>query len=136
MKRFFVVPVVVAGLLFAYVLAHWALIEIGREVVVLRTQEADGSWIETRLWIVDDGKVSWLHGGDSRWVHNLEARPVVEVERGGETRLYQARPVQGPHPRVHELLRAKYGLADRWVRIVGPDTESTKPIRLESLEPQ
>jgi len=136
MKRFFVVPVVVVGLLIAYALAHWALIEIGREVVVLRTQETDGSWLETRLWIVDDGKVSWLHGGESRWVRNLEARPVVEVERGGETRLYQARTVRGPHPRVHELLRAKYGLADRWVRIVGPDTESTTPVRLESLEPQ
>jgi hypothetical protein len=110
------------------------LIEIGREVIVLRTQEADGGWLESRLWVVDDGAVSWLHGGDSRWMRNLEVRPIVEIERGGETRRYRAQPVPGPHPRLHELLRAKYGVADRWVRFIGPDNESTKPVRLDSLD--
>jgi hypothetical protein len=33
-----------------------------------------------------------------------------------------------------ELLRAKYGVADRWVRFVGPDDESTTPVRLELLD--
>jgi hypothetical protein len=125
---------VVLGLCIAYLLAHAALIEIGREVIVLRTQEPDGGWLETRLWIVDDGGVSWLHGADSRWMHNLEARPTVEVERGGETHRYRAQPVPGPHPKLHELLRAKYGVADRWVRFIGPDDESTTPVRLEPLD--
>ena len=40
----------------------------------------------------------------------------------------------GPHLRVHELLRAKYGSADRWVRFVGPDNEHTQAVRLERLE--
>jgi len=134
MKRMIVAFAVLAGLLVAYGLAHWALIESGREVIVLRTQELDGGWLDTRLWIVDDAAVSWLHGdGESRWMRNLASHPIVEVVRGGETQRYRAAAVPGPHPRVHELLRAKYGIADRWVRFVGPDGESTTPVRLELL---
>ena len=137
MRRIAIVLAAVLGLCVTYVLAHWALIEVGREVIVLRTRNADGSWLSSRLWIVDDGGFSWLHGGDSAWMRNLEARPEVEIERGGEVHRYHAAAVPGPHPRVHELLRAKYGLADRWVRFVGPDGESTMPVRLARLdEPQ
>jgi len=118
----------------AYVAAHWALIELGREVIVLRTENAGGDWLESRLWIVDDGASSWLHGGDSAWMRNLKARPIVELERGGETHRYRAYAVPGPHPEIHELLRAKYGLADRWVRFVGPDNEVTMPVRLEIVD--
>lgn len=118
----------------AYVLAHGALIEVGREVITLRSQDEDGGWYESRLWIVDDGGATWLHGGDSRWMRNLEARPVVEVERGGETRRYRAQAVAGPHPRIDARLRAKYGVADRWVRFVAPDGETTRAVRLEPLD--
>jgi hypothetical protein len=135
MKRIAIVLGVTLGLCVAYVLAHWALIELGREVIVLRTENLDDGWLETRLWIVDDGAFSWLHGGDSAWMHNLRARPIVEIERGGETHRYRAEAVPGPHPKLHELLRAKYGVADRWVRFVGPDNESTTPVRLERLDP-
>jgi hypothetical protein len=135
MRRLLVALAVAAGLAVATVLAHGALIEVGREVIALRTQEPDGGWLETRLWIVDDGAVSWVHGADSRWMANLKARPTVEVVRGGETRRYRATAVPGPHPRVHELLRAKYGVADRWVRFVGADTASTMPVRLELVPP-
>jgi hypothetical protein len=51
----------------------------------LRTENPDGGWLETRLWIVDDGAFSWLHGGHSNWMRNLRARPIVAIERGGET---------------------------------------------------
>ncbi len=135
MKRALLAVACVLGLGAAYFLAHWALIEAGREVIVLRTEEPDGGWLETRLWIVDDGAVAWLHGGDSRWMQNLEARPIVEIVRGGETHRYRAARTPGPHERVHELLRAKYGVADRWVRFVGPDGGSTAPVRLERLSP-
>ena len=135
MRRLALVAAALLALGTAYVLAHWALIEVGREVIVLRTEDADGGWYESRLWIVDDDDgVPWLHGGDSRWMRNLAARPIVEVERGGETRRYRAHVVTGPHPRLHELLRAKYGLADRWVRFVGADRETTRAVRLEALE--
>jgi hypothetical protein len=134
-KRWSLRLAVIAGLCVAYALAHCALIETGREVIVLRTKEPDGEWLETRLWIVDDGATSWLHGADSRWMANLRERPLVEVVRGGETHRYRATPAPGPHPRVHELLRAKYGIADRWVRFVGPDTAATAAVRLERLPP-
>jgi hypothetical protein len=134
MKRIAIVSAAVVGFGAAYVLAHWALIEVGREVVVLRTERADGTRLERRLWVVDDGGVAWLHGGDSEWMRNLEARPEVEVERGGQTHRYRAEAVPGPHPRIDELLRAKYGLADRWVRFVGPDDETTRAVRLERLD--
>jgi len=134
MRRIAIVLAAAFGLCAAYVLAHWALIEVGREVIVLRTENPGGGWLETRLWIVDDGGFSWLHGGDSDWMRNLRARPIVEIERGGETHRYRADAVPGPHPKIHELLRAKYGVADRWVRFVGADNESTKPVRLERLD--
>ena len=126
---------VIVALAGEYVLAHWALIETGREVIVLRTEQPDGSWLETRLWIVDDGGFSWLHGNaDSRWEQNLEARPIVEVVRAGETLRYRATQVPGPHPKLHERLREKYGVADWWVRTVGADGPSTRPVRLERLD--
>jgi len=134
MRRTAIVLAIAFGLCVAYVVAHWALIELGREVIVLRTENLDGGWLETRLWIVDDGGFSWLHGGDSEWMRNLRARPIVEIERGGETHRYRAYAVPGLHPKLHELLRAKYGMADRWVRFVGPDNDSTTPVRLELLD--
>ena len=134
MKRVLTVVAVIAGLGLAYILAHCALIEVGREVIVLHTQNDDGSWLETRLWIVDDGDVSWLHGSaNSKWERNLAARPEVEVTRAGATHRYRATQVPGPHPRIHELMRAKYGVADVWVRFVGGDGEATVPVRLERL---
>jgi hypothetical protein len=134
MRRLVLVLLALLGLGAAYVLGHWALIEVGREVITLRTQDEDGGWHQSRLWIVDDGGFAWLHGGDSHWMRNLEARPIVEVERAGATARYRAHVVAGPHPRLDELLRAKYGVADRWVRFVGPDGESTRAVRLEPLE--
>ena len=136
MRRAAIVLAAVVGFCAVYLVAHWALIEVGREVIVLRTEKPDGGWRVTRLWIVDDGGFAWLHGSaTSDWMLNLKARPIVEIERAGETHRYHATPVPGPHPRLHELLRAKYGIADRWVRFVGPDKESTTPVRLELLEP-
>lgn len=134
LRRAAIVSAATLALCVAYGVAHWALIELGREVIVLRTENPDRGWLETRLWIVDDGTFSWLHGADSEWMRNLKARPVVEIERGGKTHRYRAHAVPGPHPEVHELLRAKYGVADRWVRFVGPDDESTAPVRLERLD--
>jgi len=133
MKRIAILLLVAAALLAAYAAAHWALIEVGREVIVLRTEQEGGGWLETRLWIVDAGGFAWLHGADSAWMRNLRARPIVEVERGGETRRYRAQPVPGPHPEIDAALRAKYGVSDRWVRVVAPDGASTMPVRLEPL---
>jgi len=114
-------------------LGHLALIEIGREVVTLRTQRPDGSRQATRLWIVDDGASSWLHSAGADWLKRFEGDPVVELERAGEIRRYRAHAVPGPHPRVDRLLREKYALADRWVRFLAPDHEGTLAVRLDPL---
>lgn len=124
-----------ALLLLAVVLvtAHFAVIEVGREVVTLRTRSADGRWKETRLWCVDDGRSVWLHSAGEDWLPRFAGDGVVELLRGGQVRRYHAQPMPGPHPHVHELLRAKYGMADRWVRFLGPDNATTVAVRLDPV---
>ena len=113
------------------VVGHLAFIEIGREVVTLRTPRPDGTWQETRLWIVDDGGSAWLHSAGAEWAQRFAENPIVEVKRGGATLRYSAHAVPGPHPRVDQLLREKYGLADRWVRFIAPDDATTLAVRLD-----
>ena len=126
----------VAGLFAIAVLlvaAHLAFIEIGREVVTLRTQRPDGTWQETRLWCVDQGGATWLHSGGAAWLRRFEGDPVVELKRNGEVRRYRAHAVPGPHPEIDALLRAKYGVADRWVRFLSPDNQATVAVRLDPV---
>ncbi len=121
------------------VVAHFAVIEIGREVVTLRTPLpgpatiAEGGWKETRLWCVDHDGAVWLHSGGTDWLPQFAGNPVVELQRNGEIRRYRATPMPGAHDHLHVLLRAKYGLADRWVRFLGPDNETTLAVRLDPL---
>ena len=134
MRKLIIVVTVLVGLCVLYVAAHLTLIETGREVVVLKTRSPEGEMVETRLWIVDDGETPYLHGNlDSGWMRRIALDPIVEVDRNGETRKYRAVPVPGPHPGIDALLREKYGLADRWVRFVRPDSELSVPVRLEPL---
>lgn len=133
MKRLLLgIAIVVLAAVFV-VLGHLAFIEIGREVVTLRTPLPDGTWSETRLWIVDEGDSAWLHSAGADWVARFAGNPIVEVERGGVTRRYRANALPGPHPRVDQLLREKYGVADRWVRFIAPDSEETVVVRLDPL---
>ena len=134
MKSLLIGTAALVGGAILVVLAHLAFIEIGHEVVTLRTQRPDGSWQETRLWIVDDGAASWLHSGGAAWKKRFDGDPVVELERGHQTQRYRAHAVPGPHPNVDRLLRAKYGLADRWVRFISPDDGGTVAVRLDPYE--
>ena len=131
MRRIVLAAVILGVVAVVLALGHLALIEIGREVVTLRTQRPDGRWQETRLWIVDDGASSWLHSGGADWLKRFERDPVVELERAGEIRRYSAHAVPGPHSRVDRLLREKYGIADRWVRFIAPDNEQVVAVRLD-----
>jgi hypothetical protein len=127
----------IAGLFAATVLivaAHMAFIELGREVVTLRTQRPDGSWQATRLWIVDDGAGAWLHSGGAAWRARFADDPIVELERAGRIARYRAHAVPGPHPHIDQLLREKYGWADRWVRLIAPDTTETLVVRLDPID--
>jgi hypothetical protein len=143
-----IVTAVVAGVCVACVAGHLALIEVGREVVVVYEPTPTGEVHKARLWIVDEGRYSWIHPGNANarwWVQHIDAHPLVEIDRRGKTRRYRALADPGAHAKVHRLLREKYGLADRWVRFLeGTDTESglltwgqkckTVPIRLEPAE--
>jgi hypothetical protein len=138
---------IVVGVCAAYVLAHLALIEVGREVVVVYEPTPKGGVHKARLWIVDDGRYFWIHPGSANaqwWIQHMDANAIVEIERGGETMRYRAQPDPEAHAKVHQLLRQKYGVADMWVRFLeGSDTQSglltfgakckTVPIRLEPM---
>ena len=115
------------------VLAHCAVIELGREVVTVRIPQPDGTTYSRRLWIVDEGASGWLHSGGADWHAAVRGDPIVELERGGSTRRYRATAVPGSHPEVDRLLREKYGVADRWVRTIGPDNESVLAVRLDPI---
>jgi len=78
MQRVMVVAAIVFGLCMAYALAHLALIEVGREVVILHKWTPGGTVHKTRLWIVEEGRYALHHGyPDSAWIRRLEADPIV-----------------------------------------------------------
>ena len=105
-----------------------------REVVVLHTTGADGASHTTRLWIVDDADGAWLRAGHdgSLWFRDLEARPDVEVERGGERLAVRAVPTRDPadRARINALTATKYGWAESLYAMVGGGDVAI-PIRLE-----
>jgi hypothetical protein len=147
MRRVIIIIAALIGLCVTLVLAHLALIEVGREVVVVHEPTPTGGVRKARLWIVDEGRYSWIHPGSANaqwWIKNIDAHQIVEVERGGKTLRYRAIADPEAHAKVHRLLRAKYDVADWWVRfLAGSDTQSgllggkckTVPIRLEPVAP-
>ena len=138
MQRIVVIAAVVLCVCVAAVAAHMALIEIGRDVVVLHKWTAAGNTHRTRLWIVDEGDHSWLHHAfaDSEWFQHLATDPIVTLERDGVVRHYRATPDPQSHDKVHELLRAKYGLANAWVRLLAGDAQHCNaiPVRLDPVQ--
>jgi len=145
-KRVIIVLSIVVGVCVTIVFGHWALIEVGREVVVVHEPTPTGGVRRARLWIVDEGPYSWIHPGSANaqwWVKHMDEHSIVEMERGGVTRNYHAQLDPEAHAKVHRLMRAKYSVADWWVRfLAGSDTQSgiltrqkctTLPIRLEPV---
>jgi hypothetical protein len=102
---------------------------------VLHTTGADGASHTTRLWIVDDADGAWLRAGHdgSSWFRDLEARPDVEIERGGETLSVRAVPSRDPadRARINALTATKYGWAESLYGIVSNRDDAAIPIRLE-----
>lgn len=133
MKTLGIVLLILFAALAALVGTHFSLIEIGREVVVLRTQSADGAVAETRLWVVDVDGAPWVHSAGPVWAARMAGRPEVEMKRGDQWHRYAAVAQPGAHPRVDQALRDKYGIADRWVRFIAPCDDSTLAVRLEPV---
>jgi hypothetical protein len=128
-------PIVAALFVLALALGLVTLFAVeGQEVVVLRTKTPQGDVRRTRIWIAEEDGVVWIEAADPsrKFYGDLQADPDAEIERGGEIYLYRAIPQPGPegHEKVRELLRRKYGWADRWVGAI-VDTSSSIGIRLD-----
>ncbi len=107
--------------------------ELGGEVVVLHREAVDGSTDEVRVWIVEDENGTWIEHGDPTdyWITKLTADPSLTIERDGVAREYRASADPGSCAVYNKLRDAKYGLADRYVDLFAPDSDSCTPIRLE-----
>ncbi len=103
------------------------------EVVVLHARDADGSVVETRLWVVDlDGRQYLRCGADgSGWFSRLTANPDVEVERGGERAAYLAVPEPESSSVVNQLMQRKYGWRDSLVAVLVGGRDGAVPVRLD-----
>jgi len=106
----------------------------GREVVQLRTITPDGGVRTTRTWVADWDGAMWIEAanGQRPFLLDLQARPDVELVRGGRPLPLRAVAVPGPegHRRIRALLAEKYGWADRWIGLIA-DTSHSVAIRLE-----
>jgi len=106
----------------------------GREVVRLRTITPDGGVRTTRTWVADWDGAMWIEAANDQrpFLLDLQARPDVELVRGGQPLPLHAIPVPGPdgHRRIRALLAEKYGWADRWIGLLA-DTSHSVAIRLE-----
>ncbi len=110
----------------------WAALE-GHEVAIVHTRAPDGVACQTRVWIVDAGGGEWVEAAtpERPFYRHLLADPHVVLERGGRREERTAEIVPNPtgHRRIRELLRAKYGWADRWIALL-QDTSRSVAIRL------
>jgi hypothetical protein len=103
------------------------------EVVVLTSYDDAGAH-ETRLWVVDNKRGTWLRCGDRdrQWCRRVGARPQVLMRRNGETLPYTAVVVDQPEPIsfVNTLMRKKYGWTDLLILTL-ERTDDPIAIRLE-----
>jgi len=128
----------VVGVLLAlavlFVASIFAASEMGSEVVTVTTWEADGSPVETRLWVVDDDGHAWLRAGvpTSGWLQRIEGNPKIRVDRGGAALDLRAVPIRDPErrDRVHAQMREKYGWIDTWISLIRDGSQSVA-VRLE-----
>lgn len=105
----------------------------GREVVVVRTFDAQGQARETRTWIADEGGYAWIEAANPErpFLLQLQANPQVELRRAGTVHHCRADSTPNPegHLRIRRLLAAKYGWADRWIGWL-TDTSGSLAVRL------
>ena len=105
------------------------------EVVVLTTTDAEGTALETRLWVVDHEGRQYLRAGfdGSGWYHRLAAEPQVEVVRNGTGAIYTAVPDPSKTQTVNRLMAEKYGWADSYIGTIFP-RDNAIAIRLDPID--
>jgi hypothetical protein len=106
----------------------------GREVVVVRTQDADGGKRATRTWIADAEGAAWIEAANPErpFLHDLEREPALVLDRQGTPLRCRASIALNPggHERIRDLLAAKYGWADCWIGVLA-DTRRSLAVRLD-----
>ena len=108
----------IAGVVLAAFLLLGAGLLVSSELmeVVVVTSYDDAGAHETRLWVVDNRRGTWLRCGDRyrQWCRRVGARPQVLMRRNDETLPYTAVVVDEPGAIsfVNLLMRKKYGWTD------------------------
>ena len=129
------------GILFSVPLLYFLLIygasELGGEVVTLDRPEANGEVNQVRIWVVDQGRTSWVEHGDAEsfWITSLAESPTVVLSRDGEKVSYVGTPDSNSHDLYHELRLEKYNWADQMIALLtGGHAECDGlPVRLNLL---
>ena len=117
-----------------FALTWWALESGG--VAIVETRRADGSARSTHVWYVEPEGEIWLEAGtpDNGWFvdvqRNAELRFVTD-DRSGRYLAASVADASG-HQQIRDMIRAKYGLRDRWVDFV-IDTSQSVAVRLIPL---
>lgn len=115
-----------------YGAALFAASEWGGEVVEVVTTDARGARFETSVWIVEAYGDLWLRAGnpEADWLRRLRATPEVLLRRGGGETRHRAVVATNSARRVNDLMRQKYGWADRLISTLH-DPAKAVAVRLE-----
>ena len=107
----------------------------GVEVVQLRTTKHDGSVRTTRTWVAAADGALWIEAAtpERPFLLDLAARPDADLVRGGTPLPMRATIVPGDagHRSIRDLLRARYGWADRWIGMLA-NTSRSVAVRLDA----
>jgi hypothetical protein len=105
------------------------------EVAVLRTKGTGHIEHYASVWFVRANHALWIRAEnrERHWLAEIRANPQVELALGGQTRAYEADPMDMPDYQAYidAEFRKKYGVTD-WVRSLKGD-RNTLPIRLNPI---
>lgn len=129
------------GVVAALVLVGVATYGAGEQIEVarLRSVDAQGSTIETKLWVADFDGAAWVRVArpERAWFQRLREQPEIEVVRnGGTAQKVRATPDPSADTQlaVDRAFRAKYGLVDWWYGVLL--RSNPIPIRLDAAPPE
>jgi hypothetical protein len=103
------------------------------EVVTLHTQDAEGAWQTTPLWVVDAQDGTYLRAGQpgSGWLARSRANPEVKLERDGQTQPVQLVETPEAVVAVNLMMSEKYGWANAFVSLMAGDRSKAIPLKVE-----
>ena len=129
--------IALAALLVAFAATTWWALEWGG-VAVVETRAPDGSTRATHVWYAEADGALWLEAGtpENPWFVDLQRDRSLRFRAEGRDGGYRAAIVPGAaaHERIRSLMRAKYGLRDRFVGLL-VDTSRSVAVRLAPSGP-